>query len=57
MKSECINYIVREFQKIFPNSDTKRMKEILSQASDNEVYRVVNAIERFGLENIISEFD
>ena len=57
MKYKYINYIVEEFQKIFPHSDTKRMEDILYQASDSEVYRVANAIERFGLENIISDFD
>lgn len=53
MKYQYINYIIAEFQKQHPTVSAEKLEIVLKNASEDELYRVANAIERFGIENII----
>lgn len=54
MKYKYINYIVSEFQKQYPTTPTEKLESVLRKASDDELYRVANAIDRFGIESIVN---
>jgi hypothetical protein len=53
MKSQNINYIVTEFQTRYPTGNIEKLKDMLSKATEDEVYRVANAIDRFGIEVLL----
>lgn len=52
MKYKYINYIVSEFAKQYPTISTERLESILSKVSDDELNRVADTIQRFGVEAI-----
>ena len=52
MKYEYINYIIAEFQKQYPTVSVKRLEIKLKNATEDELYRIANAIERFGVKAI-----
>ena len=54
MKYKYINYIVTEFQKQYPTTSAERLEAKLQHASEDELYRIANAIERFGVESLVS---
>jgi hypothetical protein len=54
MKYKYINYIVTEFQKQYPTTPTDRLEAKLQHTSEDELYRIANAIERFGVESLVS---
>lgn len=56
MKYKYINYIVGEFQKQYPTTPTEKLDGVLRKASDDELYRVANAIDRFGIEVLLNQF-
>ena len=53
MKYKYINYIVTEFQKYHPTASTERLEQILLKSSEDDLYRLANAIDRFGLETLM----
>lgn len=52
MKYKYINYIVREFTKQYPTMSAEKLENILLKASEDELNRVADAIQRFGVETI-----
>ena len=46
-------YIVNEFKKTYPDTSTERIEEILHKGSDEDIYRLANAIDRFGVKLIV----
>lgn len=52
MKYKYINYIVSEFAKQYPTISTEKLESRLSKASEDELNRVADAIQRFGVEVI-----
>lgn len=56
MRNQYIAYIIAEFKKAYPHASESRLKECMHTASEDELYRVVNAIERFGIEILKEEF-
>lgn len=50
MKYTYIKYIISEFTKQYPLSSTEKLESRLLKASEDDVYRVANTIERFGIE-------
>lgn len=52
MKYKYINYIVGEFQKQYPTAPIEKLESVLNKTSEDELYRVANAIDRFGIESI-----
>lgn len=50
MKYTYIKYIISEFTKQHPLSSTEKLESRLLKASEDDVYRVANTIERFGIE-------
>lgn len=57
MKYKYINYIIDEFQKHNPIVPIEKIESVLFKYSEDELYRLSNAIERFGVKNIIYNFD
>ena len=57
MKYKYINYIIDEFQKYNPTVSIEKIESVLFKYSEDELYRLSNAIERFGVKNIIYNFD
>lgn len=57
MKYKYINYIIDEFQKHNPIVPIEKIENVLFKYSEDELYRLSNAIERFGVKNIIYNFD
>lgn len=54
MKYQYINYIIGEFQKQYPAASTEKLESVLSKASEDELYRVANAIDRFGIKSVVN---
>lgn len=52
MKYKYMNYIIAEFQKLHPTVSTQQLETKLQRASEDELYRIANAIERFGCKAI-----
>lgn len=52
MKYKYINYIVREFTKQYPTISTEKLESRLLKASEDELNRVADLIQRFGVETI-----
>ena len=52
IKYKYINYIVHEFSKQYPTISTEKLESILSKASEDELNRVTDSIQRFGVEAI-----
>ena len=52
MKHKYINYIIKEFCNAYPTTPTIKFENKLKQASEDDLYRLANAIQRFGIENI-----
>ena len=52
-RKEYIDYIIAEATKAFPETDWEKLRPIAHSYSDDDIYRVANAIERFGIENVI----
>lgn len=57
MKYKYINYIIDEFQKHNPTVPIEKIESVLFKYSEDELYRLSNTIERFGVKNIIYNFD
>lgn len=57
MKYKYINYIIDEFQKYNLTVPIEKIESVLFKYSEDELYRLSNAIERFGVKNIIYNFD
>lgn len=51
-----INYILEEYTKAFPNGNADAVRAKLSKASTDDLYRVANAISRFGVKDIIENY-
>lgn len=51
-----LDYILTQYTKAFPSGNSDAVREKLSKASTDEVYRIANAISRFGVENIINDY-
>lgn len=52
MKYKYINYIIKEFCKEYPTTPTKRFEDKLQQSTEDDLYRLANAIQRFGVKNL-----
>ena len=52
-RKEYIDYIIAEATKAFPETDWEKLRPKAHSYSDDDIYRVANAIERFGIENVI----
>ena len=52
-RRQFAHYIVNEFKKAYPNASTERIEEILRKGSDDEIYRLADAINRFGVKLIV----
>lgn len=50
MRNKCIAYIIEEVKKVYPNASERRLKECMQTASNDEIYRLADVIERFGIE-------
>lgn len=53
MKYKYISYIVNEFSKVYTSTLTDSFENKLLQKSEDELYRLANAIDRFGVENLV----
>lgn len=53
MRYKLISYIVKEFQKQYPTASAEKLENRLMKASEEDLYRVADAIERFGVKNLI----
>ena len=54
-KQDCIEYIMQEINKYYPIDEKKNitMNNILWKKDYEELYRLANAIDRFGLDIIM----
>ena len=52
MKYKYINYIVSEFTKQYPTISAEKLESRLLKASEDELNRVADLIQRFGVETI-----
>ena len=52
-KREYIDYIISEATKIFPETNWEKLRPRMISYSDDDIYRIANAIDRFGIENVI----
>lgn len=52
MKYKYIDYIIDEFIKQYPTTSAEKLENRLSKVSEDELYRIANMIERFGIENV-----
>ena len=54
-KQDCIEYIMQEINKYYPIDEKKdiNLKNILWKKDYEELYRLANAIDRFGLDIIM----
>lgn len=52
-RKEYIDYIIAEAIKAFPETDWEKLRPKAISYSDDDLYRIANAIERFGIENVI----
>lgn len=52
-KKEYIDYIIQEATKAFPATDWDKLKPRMISYSEDDIYRIANAIERFGIKNVI----
>ena len=54
-KQDCIEYIMQEINKYYPIDEKKTitLKNILWKKDYEELYRLANAIDRFGLDIIM----
>ena len=57
MKNKCVNYIISELKKLYPNASTKRIEDLLYKSSEDDVYRIANMIDRFGIEILDEQFN
>lgn len=53
-RREYIDYIINEATKAFPETDWEKLRPKAHYYSDDDIYRVANAIERFGIENVVA---
>ena len=51
-----INYILEEYAKAFPSGNADAVRDKLVKASTDDLYRVANAISRFGVKDIIENY-
>lgn len=54
MKYKYISYIVSEFGKAYPTTAADGFENKLLQKSEDELYRLANAIDRFGVEILVN---
>ena len=52
-RKQYIDYIIVEATKVFPETDWEKLRPKVHTYSDDDIYRIANAIERFGIENVI----
>ena len=52
MKYKLINYIIKEFGKEYPTTPTKRFEDRLRQSTEDDLYRLADAIQRFGVTSL-----
>lgn len=52
-RKEYIDYIIQEATKAFPATDWEKLKPRVISYSDDDIYRIANAIERFGIESMV----
>jgi hypothetical protein len=50
-------YITNSILKLNPQADTKKIEKMLSAYTTQEIERVADGIERFGLEEILTVFN
>ncbi len=53
-KKEYIDYIIQEATKVFPATDWEKLRPRMISYSEDDIYRIANAIERFGVENVVA---
>ena len=52
-RKEYIDYIIAEATKAFPETDWERLRPRVVSYSDDDLYRIANAIERFGIDSMV----
>jgi hypothetical protein len=52
-RKEYIDYIIAEATKAFPEADWNKLRPRMISFSEDDIYRLANAIERFGIEGIV----
>lgn len=52
-KKEYIDYIIQEATKAFPATDWEKLRPRIISYSEDDIYRIANAIERFGIESLV----
>lgn len=52
-RKKYIDYIIQEATKAFPETGWEKLRPRMISYSDDDVYRIANAIERFGIENVL----
>lgn len=52
-RKEYIDYIIQEATKAFPATDWNKLRPRMISYSEDDIYRIANAIERFGIESVV----
>lgn len=52
-KKEYIDYIIKEATQAFPETDWEKLRPRMISYSEDDIYRIANAIERFGVESLV----
>lgn len=52
-RKEYIDYIIAEATKAYPETNWEKLRPRAVSYSDDDIYRIVNAIERFGIESVV----
>lgn len=52
-RKEYIDYIIQETAKAFPETNWEKLRPMAHSYSDDDIYRIANAIERFGIESLV----
>lgn len=52
-RKEYIDYIIQEATKAFPETDWNKLRPRMISYSEDDIYRIANAIERFGIESVV----
>lgn len=52
-RKEYIDYIIQEATKAFPANDWNKLRQRMISYSEDDIYRIANAIERFGVESLV----
>ena len=52
-RKEYIDYIIQEATKAFPGTDWNKLRPRMISYSEDDIYRIANAIERFGIESVV----